>query len=163
MEICIYKNSMMFYSNVIRERARLHRTRPGQGATSWADLGKLEPSRWVELSAKFTSIPEIAFHLKQLNLPSIVLLQVAGHLGDSVSIQHFPEDVQTNLISMAEWLTLNNKGMEFMNVYGTVRGSVLKRSLDQLRDHHKSCSTKSLNRWLSCFFCACLNFFRGRV
>ena len=44
---------------------------------------------------------------------------------------------------MAEWLTLNNKGGEFMNVYGSVRGSVLKKSLDQLRDHHKASSAKS--------------------
>ena len=56
---------------------------------------------------------------------------------------YFAEDVQTNLISMAEWLTLNNKGGEFMNVYGSVRGSVLKKSLDQLRDHHKASSAKS--------------------
>ena len=30
-----------------------------------------------------------------------------------------------------------------MNVYGSVRGSVLKKSLDQLRDHHKASSAKS--------------------
>ena len=52
-------------------------------------------------------------------------IEVAGHLGDSASIQHFPEDVQTNLIAMAEWLNLNERD-EFMNVYASVRGSVLK-------------------------------------
>jgi len=72
-------------------------------------------------------------------------IEVAGHLGDSASIQHFPEDVQTNLIAMAEWLNLNDRA-EFMNVYASVRGSVLKRSLDQLRDHHKTSSVKSLLR-----------------
>ena len=88
---------------------------------------------------------------------------MVGHLGDSVSIQHFPEDVQTNLISMAEWLTLNNKGGEFMNVYGSVRGSVLKKSLDQLRDHHKACSAKSssLNRCVITFLHALV--LRGQV
>ena len=59
--------------------------------------------------------------------------------GSGASIHHFPEDVQTNLIAIAEWLNLNDRE-EFMNVYASVRGSVLKKSLDRLRDHQKSAS-----------------------
>jgi len=66
-----------------------------------------------------------------------------GGIGDrggcGASIHHFPEDVQTNLIAIAEWLNLNDRE-EFMNVYASVRGSVLKKSLDRLRDHQKSSS-----------------------
>jgi len=60
-------------------------------------------------------------------------------VGSGASIHHFPEEVQTNLIAIAEWLNLNDRE-EFMNVYASVRGSVLKKSLDRLRDHQKSSS-----------------------
>lgn len=56
-----------------------------------------------------------------------------------VSIQHFPEDVQASLSSMAEWLNFNNRD-EFMNVYAVVRGQCVKRSLESLRDHAKALS-----------------------
>ena len=59
--------------------------------------------------------------------------------GCGASIHHFPEDVQTNLIAIAEWLNLNDRE-EFMNIYASVRGSVLKKSLERLRDHQKSAS-----------------------
>jgi len=59
--------------------------------------------------------------------------------GELVSGQHFPEEVQTSLIAMAEWLSLNDRD-EFMNVYALVRGQVMKRSLDQLKDHRRSAS-----------------------
>ncbi len=44
---------------------------------------------------------------------------------DYTSIQHFPEEVQTDLIAAAEWLNLNDRD-EFMNVYATVRGQVME-------------------------------------
>jgi exocyst complex protein 7 len=56
---------------------------------------------------------------------------------DFASIHHFPEEVQTDLIQIAEWLNLNDHD-EFMNIYANVRGQVTKKSLDQLRDHQKS-------------------------
>ena len=61
---------------------------------------------------------------------------------DNDNVQHFPEDVQTALIQMAEWLNLNDHD-EFMHIYATVRGSVAKKSLDNLRDHQKSSSNNS--------------------
>ena len=45
--------------------------------------------------------------------------------GCNVSIHHFPEDVQTNLIAVAEWLNLNDRD-EFMNVYASVREKPFK-------------------------------------
>ena len=53
---------------------------------------------------------------------------------DFVSIHHFPEEIQTDLIQIAEWLNLNDHD-EFMNIYAKVRGQVTKKSLDQLREH----------------------------
>ena len=60
----------------------------------------------------------------------------AGDL-DYVSIHHFPEEVQTDLIQIAEWLNLNDHD-EFMNIYANVRSQVTKKSLDQLREHQRS-------------------------
>ena len=62
---------------------------------------------------------------------------------DFSSIHHFPEEIQTNLIQMAEWLNLNDRD-EFMNVYAKVRSHVTKTSLDQLKHHQKSASGGSL-------------------
>lgn len=45
------------------------------------------------------------------------------------SIQYFPEDVQNDLMAIAEWLSLNDHD-EFMNIYAAVRGSLMKKSLD---------------------------------
>ena len=56
---------------------------------------------------------------------------------DFVSIHHFPEEIQTDLIQIAEWLNLNDHD-EFMNIYAKVRGQVTKKSLDQLREHQLS-------------------------
>ena len=60
--------------------------------------------------------------LFSLNLYSTSLGDVDRGEGDgcNVSIHHFPEDVQTNLIAVAEWLNLNDRD-EFMNVYASVR------------------------------------------
>ena len=58
---------------------------------------------------------------------------------DFSSIQHFPEEVQTDLIAVAEWLNLNDRD-EFMNVYASVRGQVMKKSLDLLKDYRRSAS-----------------------
>lgn len=63
----------------------------------------------------------------------------ASASSDFASLQHFPEEVQTALIQMAEWLNLNDRD-EFMNIYASVRGQVTKRSLDRLRDHQRSLS-----------------------
>jgi exocyst complex protein 7 len=55
------------------------------------------------------------------------------------SIHYFPEDVQSSLSSIAEWLNFNNRD-EFMNVYGAVRSQCMKKSLESLRDHAKTSS-----------------------
>lgn len=44
---------------------------------------------------------------------------------------------------MAAWLITNNRG-EFMTVYGKVRGSVLLRSLNLLKEHQRSVSGGSV-------------------
>ena len=56
------------------------------------------------------------------------------------SIQQFPEEVQSSLSSIAEWLNFNNRD-GFMAVYHVVRGQCMKRSLDGLRDHARSLSS----------------------
>ncbi len=63
----------------------------------------------------------------------------SGNDDDFASIQHFAEEVQTGLIAVAEWLNLNDRD-EFMNVYASVRGQVMRKSLDQLRDYQRSAS-----------------------
>jgi len=40
-----------------------------------------------------------------------------------------------DLMAIAEWLSLNDHD-EFMNVYAAVRGSVMKKSLDQVSFHY---------------------------
>ena len=67
------------------------------------------------------------------------LIAVPDEATECASIQHFPEDVQNSLSSIAEWLNFNNRD-EFMNVYAVVRGNCMKRSLDSLRDHAKALS-----------------------
>ena len=42
-----------------------------------------------------------------------------GDQVDFVSIHHFPEEIQTDLIQIAEWLNLNDHD-EFMNIYAKV-------------------------------------------
>lgn len=76
-------------------------------------------------------------------IPAVDLLNILDVAQENSSLvqQHFPEDVQTGLIAIAEWLNLNDKD-EFMNVYAAVRGQVMKKSLDGLRDHARSSSGK---------------------
>lgn len=64
---------------------------------------------------------------------------------DLGSINHFPEEVQNSLILISEWLCNNDKG-EYMNVYASIRGNLMKKSLEQLRDHQRSCSGGSQGR-----------------
>jgi len=67
---------------------------------------------------------------------------------DFSSITHFPEEVQSNLIQIAEWLFLNDRD-EYMNVYANIRAHMMKRSLEQLRDHQKTSSVGSQGRGVS--------------
>jgi len=64
------------------------------------------------------------------------------------SINHFPEQVLNSLILISEWLCNNDKG-EYMNVYASIRGNIMRKSLEQLRDYQRSCSTGSQGRHLS--------------
>ena len=75
-------------------------------------------------------------------MPAIDLINAISMPEDAtetVSIQHFPEDVQFSLSSISEWLNFNNRD-EFMNVYAVVRGQSMKRSLESLRDHTRTLS-----------------------
>jgi len=67
---------------------------------------------------------------------------------DFNSITHFPEDVHNSLILISEWLCNNDKG-EYMNVYASIRGNLMKKSLEQLRDHQRNCSGGSQGRYVS--------------
>jgi len=67
---------------------------------------------------------------------------------DFSSISHFPEDVQSNMIQIAEWLCLNDRE-EYMNVYANIRAHMMKKSLEQLRDHQKTASMGSQGRGIS--------------
>ena len=84
--------------------------------------------------------------LKKHSLPSpgMELLNAISMPEEAVevaSIQHFPEDIQSSLSSIAEWLSFNNRD-EFMNVYAVVRGQYMKKSLENLRDHVRASSGK---------------------
>merc|ERR1712142_52000 len=67
---------------------------------------------------------------------------------DFSSISHFPEEVQSNLILIAEWLCLNDRE-EYMNIYANIRAHMMKKSLEQLRDHQKTASMGSQGRGVS--------------
>lgn len=64
---------------------------------------------------------------------------------DFASLHPFPEDVQTNLIQIAEWLNLNDHD-QFLHVYAAERGKVVMQSLDQLKHHRKSMSGGSVRQ-----------------
>jgi len=64
---------------------------------------------------------------------------------DFSSIRHFPDSVQSSMIRIAEWLCMNDRE-EYMNVYATVRANMMKKSLDQLRDYHRTASGGSFGR-----------------
>ena len=67
---------------------------------------------------------------------------------DFTSLTQFPEDVQTNLVQIAEWLCSNDRE-DFMNVYANIRAHMMKKSLEQMRDHQKSASMGSQGRGVS--------------
>ena len=67
---------------------------------------------------------------------------------DYTSLTQFPEDVQTNLVQIAEWLCSNDRE-DFMNVYANIRAHMMKKSLEQMRDHQKSASMGSQGRGVS--------------
>ncbi|TRY63811.1 hypothetical protein TCAL_00431 [Tigriopus californicus] len=70
---------------------------------------------------------------------------VDSNRDDFASLHPFPEDVQTNLIQIAEWLNLNDHD-HFLHVYGVERGKVVMQSLDQLKHHRKSMSGGSVRQ-----------------
>eukprot|EP00095_Tigriopus_kingsejongensis_P002408 snap_masked-scaffold934_size79169-processed-gene-0.19 protein:Tk02408 transcript:snap_masked-scaffold934_size79169-processed-gene-0.19-mRNA-1 annotation:"exocyst complex component 7" len=80
-----------------------------------------------------------------------LVLDEEPHLGgesardDYASLHPFPEDVQTNLIQIAEWLNLNDHD-QFLHVYAGERGKVVMQSLEQLRHHRKSMSGGSVRQ-----------------
>ena len=64
------------------------------------------------------------------------------------SMTQFPEDVQTNLIQIAEWLVSNDRE-EYMNIYANIRAHMMKKSLETMRDHQKTASLGSQGRGVS--------------
>eukprot|EP00092_Neocalanus_flemingeri_P025281 GFUD01027413.1.p1 GENE.GFUD01027413.1~~GFUD01027413.1.p1 ORF type:complete len:729 (+),score=182.30 GFUD01027413.1:43-2229(+) len=67
---------------------------------------------------------------------------------DFSSISHFPEEVQSNMVQIAEWLCINDRE-EYMNVYANIRAHMMKKSLEQLGDHQKTASMGSQGRGIS--------------
>lgn len=53
--------------------------------------------------------------------------------------EQIPETARNELIKMAAWL-LDNGRDEYLTVYGKIRGGVLQRSLNSLRNHQRSVS-----------------------
>lgn len=53
--------------------------------------------------------------------------------------EQIPEDAKAELVKMAAWL-LDNGRDEYLTVYGKIRGGVLQRSLNSLRNHQRSVS-----------------------
>ena len=67
---------------------------------------------------------------------------------DFTSMTQFPEDVQTNLIQIAEWLVSNDRE-EYMNIYANIRAHMMKKSLELMRDQQKTASMGSQGRGVS--------------
>ena len=67
---------------------------------------------------------------------------------DFASITQFPEDVQTNMTQIAEWLVANDRE-EYMNIYANIRAHMMKKSLEQMREHQKTASMGSQGRGVS--------------
>lgn len=53
--------------------------------------------------------------------------------------EQLPETAKAELVKMAAWL-LDNGRDEYLTVYGKIRGGVLQRSLNSLRNHQRSVS-----------------------
>ncbi|QQP50641.1 Exocyst complex component 7 [Caligus rogercresseyi] len=60
--------------------------------------------------------------------------------------EQFPEEdsVQNTLIRIAEWLNYNDHD-DYMTVYATVRGNVMKKSIDLLRDQYRKPSSPKMD------------------
>ncbi|XP_057665546.1 exocyst complex component 7 isoform X1 [Diorhabda carinulata] len=98
-----------------------------------------------KLNAEFKLI------LDKYNTPilPVVLLDMIN-LDDSsgkevkVMPKQIPDEAKSHLILIANWL-LDNGRDEYLTVYGKVRGSVLQKSLNLLRNHQKSVSGGSVH------------------
>lgn len=53
--------------------------------------------------------------------------------------EQLPDGAKGELVKMAAWL-LDNGRDEYLTVYGKIRGGVLQRSLNSLRNHQRSVS-----------------------
>ncbi|KAI5723839.1 hypothetical protein M8J76_011609 [Diaphorina citri] len=63
--------------------------------------------------------------------------------GSLTSLTNFPEAVTSDLNKMCDWLIHHSRD-EFMNVYARIRSNVLVKSLNLLKQHHKSNSGSSM-------------------
>lgn len=59
------------------------------------------------------------------------------------SYSHFPENVASDLIRIANWLNSESRD-EYMNVYARKRADVLMKSLTMLKEHQRSGSGGSI-------------------
>lgn len=59
------------------------------------------------------------------------------------SYSHFPENIASNLIRIANWLNSESRD-EYMNVYARKRADVLMKSLTMLKEHQRSGSGGSI-------------------
>merc|ERR550519_1807745 len=98
------------------------------------------------LSKHSKPVPAIDI-LKSVGTNDSVSVDSVSHASsdDFSSIRHFPDSVHSNMIRIAEWLCMNDRE-EYMNVYATVRANMMKKSLDQLRDYHRTASGGSFGR-----------------
>lgn len=60
------------------------------------------------------------------------------------SISHFPENVSSDLIRLADWLISQSRD-EYMNIYARVRANTLTKSMTTLKEYQKTGSAGSSN------------------
>ncbi|XP_050536119.1 exocyst complex component 7 isoform X2 [Daktulosphaira vitifoliae] len=60
------------------------------------------------------------------------------------SINHFPENVSSDLIRLADWLISQSRD-EYMNVYARVRANTLTKSISTLKEYQKAGSAGSIH------------------
>lgn len=76
-------------------------------------------------------------------LPVAILNNIDDDANDDDTPSQIPSNVKNDLVRIAEWLINNNRD-EFMTVYGKIRGSILIRSLQMLKEYQRSVSGGSI-------------------
>ncbi|XP_067005979.1 exocyst complex component 7 isoform X2 [Anabrus simplex] len=88
-------------------------------------------------------------HRHNKPVPPVVLLDLVSPEEDTPmeetapSLNHLPDHVCSELTRIAEWLITHNRD-EYINVYATLRGNVLHKSLQHLKEHQRTSSGGSV-------------------